>query len=679
MKRFLLFVGSLLIVSSMMAQNVDFSAGNFPDSVKKEFKTALKNKKLGESSLKGGDYRSALTFLLKAYDFNRNNAQLDYEIATCYAQLGQRTLASQYAEEAYALNPSVADDILYYKGLACQQRYEFSEAVNYYNQYLSSSKVSPEGDRKARQRIEECENGKKLMQREIPCTIHLLDTHVNCIYDDYGPAVTADDSLLFFTSRREGKKRGRRNFASDGKYPEKIYRSSRGTSVEWDSAHLTLGANMRGHMAIQGVSNDGQKVILYKERRGGNLYESKLKGTSFGAAKRLPKCVNTKYHETSASYSYDGNTIYFCSDRPDMGFGGHDIYKVTKNDKGKWKVVENLGNVINTPDDEMTVFMHPDNQTLYFSSRGHKGMGGFDIYVATLTNGKWTEPRNLGTPINTPNDEISFVITANGQNAYFASSQAGGAGEEDIYCISFKSDKVFVTSTEDNLLDDGDSYKDESEYSDRRMSEPKMLLLTGIVRDKSTGNPLAASIELYDLDSNKEIGAFESNSESGKFLMSLPSGKNYRIKVASVGYNGYEEDFNVTDTNGFQSKDLLVELEGSGEAMPVGLDVILFDFDKSNLKGSEAAASLDKVVEYLKAYPKVSVKVCGHTDDMGTKEYNQALSERRAQTAIDYIAEKGIDRKRMTKVGYGATRPVATNETKEGRALNRRVEFVIDK
>ncbi|MBO4402608.1 MAG: PD40 domain-containing protein, partial [Bacteroidales bacterium] len=567
-------------------------------------------------------------------------------------------------------------DILYYKGYSHQLKYEFGKAMECYRQYIASGKVTPEGKEKATRRMEECSNGKKLMQQEIPCTFFLLDTTVNCRLDDYGPAITADDSTLFFTSRRNVKKKYRNLYASDGKYTEKIFRSLRDSNNRWDSARKVIGANFRGHFAVQGVSNDGKHIILYREKRGGDLYEAKLKKKRFSCPKRLPKCVNTKCHETSASYSYDGKTIYFCSNRPG-GYGGHDIYKVTQNDKGKWKVVENMGSVINTPEDEISVFMHPDNKTMYFSSKGHGGMGGHDIYITMLNNGKWTKPVNLGRPINTAADEIYFVISASGRSAYYASSQAEGWGEEDIYGISFKSDKIFTTLAENQLLEEEEPYGEEDEMGDKGLPTPMMTLLNGQVRDKKTKEPISAVIELYDLDSNKKIADFESCSDNGKFLISLPAGHNYRITAKAEGYNDYSEDFDIQDSTGFQNQDVLVELEGDGKVMPADFQNIQFDFDKSDIHGTETADRLDKVINYMKAYPDVKVEVRGHTDNKGTEQYNQALSERRAKIAVDYIVEHGIDRSRLTSVGRGESEPIATNETEEGRALNRRVEFKI--
>ena len=680
MRKFLFLLFFQAFVCGLFAQNVDFVQANFPNKTKSEFKKALKNKKMGEKTMRAEDYRRAVNFLLRANEFNPKNAELNFEIANCYEHLNQIPEAVHYAEIAYTLDSLVAPELVYYKGYAHQMRYEYDDAVKYYKRYLITPGITREGNLKAQQRIKECRNGKLLVRRgEIPCKIYILDTNVNGKCDEYGPAVTADDSLLFFTTRRSMKKNPNKGFASDGKYYEKIFRSSKDSS--WDKAHWALGTNLRGHFAVQGVSNDGSRVLLYKEKRGGDLYEAKLHGKKFGAAKRLPRAVNTKFHETSASYSYDGNTIFYCSDRTDMGYGGHDIYKVTKNDKGKWKNVTNLGNVLNTPEDEVTVFAHPDGKTMYFSSRGHDGIGGFDIFVSTYENGQWSKPRNIGVPINTPGDDISFVITANGKSAYYASAQPTGFGEEDIYCISFKTDKVFVSTTEDNLLDDEeeDPFTEEAEVKEKAMPAHQMTLLTGLVRDKLTKEPLSASIELIDLDSNRKIGDFETNEATGKFLMSLPAGHHYKIKVTSPGYHSHEETFDIPESSGFQTKELLIELESDGTQMPEGLQNIEFDFDKSSIQGSEAARRLDKVADFMKRHPDVKVLITGHTDSKGSDEYNMALSERRVKTAVDYLVEKGVERNRMTTKGYGERRPIDTNETDEGRQHNRRVEFTIVK
>ncbi|MCL4857595.1 MAG: OmpA family protein, partial [Flavobacteriales bacterium] len=440
---------------------------------------------------------------------------------------------------------------------------------------------------------------------------------------------------------------------------EDIYYSKKENGNWTNAVNLGNPVNSEFHDATVGLSLDGQKLFLYRDNKkgDGNIYVSEKKGDKWTEPIELPEPINSKYQETSACYSFDGNTIYFVSDRPD-GKGGKDIYKATKDDKGVWGNAENLGISINTPDDEDAVFLHPDGKTLYFSSKAHGSMGGFDVYKSVYEKGKWSKPQNLGFPVNTSDDDVCFVITASGDYGYYTSIRPDGKGKRDIYKVTF--------------LDE--------------LNKPKLTLLKGAITDKKTGQPLQATIEIYDNDNNKLIGVFESNSTTGKYMVSLPAGVNYGISVKSPGYLFYSENFVIDKDAAFKEVVKDIGLDKLEVGKKVVLKNIFYDYNKATLRTS-SNNELGKVVELLNSNPKIKIEISAHTDSRGGDAYNEKLSQERAQSCMDFLTAKGIDKSRLIAKGYVKKQllisdkeieKLATEELKEeAHQQNRRTEFKI--
>lgn len=477
-----------------------------------------------------------------------------------------------------------------------------------------------------------------------------LGKEINSEYPDYAPVISADGELLIFTSRRPvtDKEKEKKKEST-----ENVYSSSLSKKKKWNKA-VMLGEsiNQQGrHNSAIAISNDGQKMLLYRDDIYGNgdIWESALHGKTWSEPEKLPEPINSSYHESSASYSPDGKTIYFVSDRPG-GHGGLDIWMCTKDDKGNWGKAINLGTKINTSSDEEGVFMHPDGKTLYFSSKGHKSTGGYDIFKSVFENGKWSEPVNLGSYINTAEDDVYYVITADGTTAYYSSIRKGGLGENDIYSITY--------------------IRTEKEKG------PALTLLKGTITDEVTGDSLEAKIVIKDLEKNEEVTTIYSNSETGKYLVSLPSGKNYGISVNADGYLFHSENVNIPLSTGYQEIIKDVQLKKIEVGKKIVLNNIFYDFDKSTLR-TESISELDRMVLLMTQNPSIKIELSSHTDNVGSDEYNMTLSQARAQSVVDYLISKGISKDRLTAKGYGKTMPIATNDTDEGRQQNRRTEFKI--
>ena len=375
-------------------------------------------------------------------------------------------------------------------------------------------------------------------------------------------------------------------------------------------------------------------MFLYRdnEKGVGNILVSKKIGDKWSEPKALPEPINSKNQETSACYSPNGNTIYFVSDRPG-GQGGKDIYKSSKNKNGVWGDAENLGMMINTVEDEDAIFLHPDGKTLYFSSKGHATMGGYDVFMSVNTKGKWSEPKNIGYPINSTADDVCFVLTASGDYGYYTSIKPEGKGRRDIYRVSF--------------LD--------------QINKPKLTLLKGVVADRKTNNKLISTIEIYDNNEDKLVGTFESNSVTGKFMVSLPAGHDYGISVKSKGYLFYSENFNIPDTAAFQIIEKQIKLDKLEAGKKVVLNNIFYDVNKAEL--TEASYNeLNKIIELLQRNPNLKIELSAHTDSRGTEFYNDKLSQARAQSCLDYLVKKGINSSRLIAKGYGEKQLVVSNE-----------------
>lgn len=684
------------------AQNVEFEKKNFPDQ-KDAFKEAKKNLKEGNKLfddgvkycnelIKEGAYEvycngaklyfdQAVDFFLKAQEFNPNNARLNFQLGICYQKSIIKDRAIPYLEKAYKLNNQVDAQVHYYLGRAYHLNMEWDKAIMEYQKQLKS--YSPKEyelySKLINKLIAECNNGIKLQASPVRVFSDNIGNTINTPYPEYNPLISADESIMFFTARKPESTGGKID-PQDNLHFEDIYITFNENGTWSKPLPMLKPINTKEHDAVVGLSPDGQHIFLYKYKPsdGGDIYQCDLEGEEWSKPKKLSRKINTDFHESSASFSYDMQTLYYVSDMPG-GKGGRDIYVSQINEKGKWDKPQNIGPTINTEYDEEGVFMHPDGKTLYFSSKGHNSMGGYDIFKVTKVGGIWGQPVNIGYPINTPGDDVFFYVNASGTRAYYTSAQKGGLGEKDIYVIHFLGpEKPLVLNTEDDL------FASLTKPVSQTLIEPvvevetmKLTLLKGTVLDAVTKDPILATIELIDNEENKVLATFTSNSKTGKFLVSLPSGKNYGIAVKSEGYLFHSENFVIPDSSQYQEIEKEVLLKKVEVGSKIVLKNIFFDFDKATLR-KESFAELDRLAKLLNDIESLTIEIGGHTDSKGSDDYNMNLSQKRAQSVVNYLVKnKGIAQERLQAKGYGETEPIATNDTDEGRQQNRRTEFKI--
>ncbi|RSK45899.1 OmpA family protein [Hymenobacter perfusus] len=677
MHKYLLALLLLSAPATLLAQDVEFSKDRFGND-KDGLKAALKEIKLGDESydLDPPRYEQALPHYLAAQKFNPNNAQLNFKIGESYLHSGFKPRALEYLQKAYQLNPDVDPRIHYALGRGLHLNGKWDEAITEYKRATpaTGTKNTAAFTQDIQKKIRECENGRKLAARPNRVFIDNAGPGVNSPYPEYGPVITADESVILFTSRRPGST-GDQKDPETGGFMEDIYTSTRTTKGSWvDARNLGEGVNTEGHDATVGLSPDGQRLLVYMEDNGGDLHEANLRGAEWRKPQKLGSRINTRSHESSAAYTPDGRSLYFVTDK-EGGLGQRDIYKIEMEGRGQ---AVNLGSVINTQYGEEGVFLHPDGKTMYFSSEGHNSMGGYDIFKSVFENGKWSPPENLGWPINTPDDDVFFVISASGRHGYYSSFRDDGLGSKDIYQITFLGpEKPPVLSQEDQLLASRvQPVKETLLAPPVAIVAAQVTILKGIVTDEASKQPIEATIDVVDNSLNQTIASFQSNEQSGRYLVSLPSGVNYGIVVRKDGYLFHSENFDLPAKAAYSEVVKDIALKKLDVGVKVVLNNIFFDFDKATLR-KESTNELERLQKLLVETPALRLEISGHTDNVGKAEYNKDLSQRRAKAVVDYLVAKGIDKGRLTFAGYGDTQPVASNASKAGRQLNRRTEFKV--
>jgi outer membrane protein OmpA-like peptidoglycan-associated protein len=672
---------SLASVQQGRAQSILFSKEQFKDN-----KDGLKN---AQREIKAGDeayladpprYTAALPHYLEAQQFNPDNAELNVKIGECYLHSGTKALALSYLQHAQTLAPVNDSRTHYQLARALHLNAKWAAAIKEYQMStpIGGSKAA-DGEltvtaEDLSRRIRECHNGQELQKHPARVFVDNAGPEVNSPYSDYGPLVAADEATMLFTSRRPSGPNAPKDPAGDS-YFEDIYQTT-AQGKKWSpAANLGSPVNSKGHDATVGLAPDGQRLLVYADGSGGDLQESNLKGTVWEKPQSLGNRINSKYHESSASYSPDGRYLYFVSDKPEGGRGGHDIYKV---DLQGNKPAQNLGATINSPYGEEAVFMMPDGKTMCFSSEGHNSMGGYDIFKSVYENGKWSEPENLGWPINTPDDDVFFVTSASGRHGYYSSDRPGGLGGKDIYRITFLGpEKPPMLSEENQLLASRlEPITQTALAPPVYVATSKVTILKGTVTDAVTKQPLEANIDLIDNTSGQSIATFHSNATSGKYLVSLPSGTNYGIVVRQDGYLFHSENFDLPADAVYAEVVKDIPLKKLEVGVVIVLSNIFFDTGKATLR-PESTAELERLQKLLTEQPTIKLEMSGHTDNVGKPLANKDLSQRRAQAVVTYLTQHGIAADRLTAAGYGDTRPVALNTTKAGRQINRRTEFKV--
>ena len=689
MKNIALLVVGIFFSQSTFAQNIEFRNSNFK-SDKEGLKLAKENIKFADNfrdnaiiemlAMHDAEllYSQAVFYYQKAQSFNPNNAELNYKIGSCMLFTHNKENAFSYLKKATSLSNDFPNDFLFYKGMCLQLDGEFGKAIEQFELFRNSAKKKELElfEMLAKKYIKECNSSVDVLSQTHRIWVDNLS--LNTEYDDWSPCLSADGDLLLFTSNRPNE-----NSANNiGSYDQDIYYSNK-KSRKFKLIFPLSELNSSSDDVSGGLSYDGQRLLIFKEEDGNtDVYESELNGKYWGEVNRKmgkkSRGGNTDKNETFASFDPPDIKVYYITD------GGHSGNKniyfsgVMNRERNIWGKGQSAG-VVNTKFQEGSVYIHPDGKTMYFSSKGHNTLGGYDIFVSYVDDlGHWGKPINLGYPINTPYDDLFYSATASGRYAFIASNRAGGKGGLDIYKVTYwGADKPMTADFEDQLMASiASPVSDNSVAEPITVEEKSLTVFKGKILDAITKNSIAADIEITINSTGEVYTTLKSNSSTGKFLLSLPAGKNYGISVAADGYLFHSENFDLPKGDGFNLVNKDIELKNIKIGSNIALRNVFFNSSKWDIK-SDSYAELDRLVALLSDIPDLKIEISGHTDNVGSVSFNELLSQRRADAVVNYLAGKGVDKKRLSAKGYGQSKPVDSNNTAEGKALNRRTEFEI--
>lgn len=541
------------------------------------------------------------------------------------------------------LNPEVKTKNYYLLCICNWETDNYEACIDNAKKYLKAKDPYEGWTRNVKRAMSNAEFAKEAIKHPVPFNpVNLGDSINTKTMDEYSPSVSLDNMVLVYN----------RNVADGNKHQEDFYISYLKDGVWSESKDAGAPLNTPNNEGAQKLSADGN--LLYFticNAQGGygscDLYVARRVGEQWGNIKNIGFPISLPTWESQPSISADGKELYFASNRPGT-LGSRDIFVSRKGPDGKWGIPENLGDNINTEFDEGYPFIHPDNKTLYFCSDGWPGMGGIDIYVSKRDEkGNWSKPVNLGYPINTKGDNTGLIVSADGKTAYYASTPEGRS-DLDLYKFDMP----------------------------QNVRPAPVTYVKGVIRSKSDNKPIQAQIELIDVATSKTIATLQSGAD-GVFFHSLPTGFNYAFNVSKPGYLFYSENFElVNEASADNPFNLNIMLEPVSTGSAVVLRNIFFDVNAATLK-PESKAEIEKLVQFLKSNPTAKIEIGGHTDNTGTAQANQILSEARAKTLYDALLQNGIDASRLTYKGYGATKPIADNASDIGRAQNRRTEVRI--
>lgn len=686
MKKYLLsaFVAFFSLLS--FAQNVEFKAANFKDD-KEGLKKAEDAIKKGDEFLTlgneavflvqspGFNFQKALKEYLVAQKFNPNNGHLNFKLGVCYAYSTDPTKCIEYFKKANTLDPACDPFMNYYLGYAYQLEEKFDDATKAYVAFETNYKKADNFTKFVSQRKNECKLAKTAKAAPVRAWVDNVPT-LNSEFDEISPSITTDGSELILTSNRPN------GHATNevGGYDKDIYTASL-SDGKWSTPKAITGPiNSDGDDVSNSMNYDGTKLLLHRLVNGQyDIFESKLSGLNWSNPTPAHFAISsTKANEQYGTYSDDGWSIYFMRDNDSRANGFDIMYSSMQSKLQKDYMAATMIPTVNSKFNDGPIYLHIDGETMYIASEGHESIGGYDIFVSKKVGGQWSKPVNMGYPINTPYDDFFFASTANGKFAYISSNRAGGKGGYDIYKVTFWGpEKSPVVDVEDYLLSSiAMPMKDAQVEATVDVNKKSFTVFKGMTIDAMTKKPVEAQIEITDNVTGKVIETFTTNSATGKFIITLASGKNYGIAVKADKYLFHSENFDIPMGSADNLVNKVIELKNIAIGSKIALRNIFFDTGKSTLR-AESNAELDRLVKLMKDVPTLKIEISGHTDNTGSATLNETLSQSRAEAVVAYLTTKGIAANRMTAKGYGASKPIASNATDDGKQQNRRTEFEI--
>lgn len=617
-------------------------------------KKAIKAYETGAECMRIRKWECAESNLLKAAAADPRFMEPRIYLAEMHEQRGADQEAIRVYRGVIAINPTYFPPASLHLAELELRQGDYDEARKHFQLAIQVDR-DPARRKRAELGIANVDFARHAVQQPVPFEPVNLGPGINTKNPEYFPCITADDSTLILT-RLLVDERSRYGKQED------FFVSRKQTDGTWGAAHPIPSLNTPDNEGAGTLSPDGRFLIFtkcasedgygkgFKGMGSCDLFISRKVGNRWTHPENLGPPVNTAGWESQPSLASDGRTLYF------IRGGGRraqsqnmDIYVTRMGDDGTFETPKKLDENVNSPGREESVQIHPDGKTLYFSSDGRPGMGGLDIYMSRMQeDGNWGPALNLGYPINTSGDENSLLVSADGRLAYFASDREGGFGDLDLYGFEL--------------------------YPEARPTPVSYIV--GRVTDKATGKPVEADVELYDLASGHLSTAAYSDPVTGEFLVCLPQGVDHALNASADGFLFYSRNYTYAEIQSGAPYQLEVQLSRPVAGEKIELRNIFFQTASYELLPA-STVELDKLVRLLQGNPGMRIEVGGHTDNVGKDADNQVLSERRANAVRDFVLAQGIAADRVTAKGYGAKQPVATNDTEEGRAQNRRTEVTV--
>jgi len=595
-------------------------------------------------------YGQAVELLQKALDKDEEFAEAHLRMMRIYGTVGDKAKIRYHAGKIIAQqndNPKFAEAYYMLANLAFEAG-DYEKADQYLSEMLkmnANPRVKKEGERMQ----VNISFAKEAIKNPLPFNPQPLPTTINKLPLQYFPVLTADQQSIIFTGRR----------GITPQYDEDVYISTKNAQGAWQEPKL-ISPNITSEFneGTCTISADGRTLIFTSctGRRvlgSCDLFISYKEGEEWSKPENMGTNINSRAWESQPSLSADGKTLFYVSDRPG-GLGMMDIYVSYLGEDGQWEKPKNLRS-INTAQDEVSPFIHVNGQTLYFASTGYPGFGGLDLYQAEKKGDTFTTPENLGYPLNTHGDQVSLFMTADGAKGYYSLEK----GREGIDYTSTLMEFDVPASIR---------VKNRSNF------------VKGIIRDAETKEVLSAEVELFDLNEQKREYTVQSDAVTGEYMMVLTEGAEYALYVEKEGYLFESLTFNYTDDLPPAQKLEPVYIDIYLKPIKAGKETVLnnifFDTDQYVLK-PKSKTELNKVVRFLQNNPDINIRINGHTDDVGTEEYNQQLSLNRAKAVYEYLVETGISVDRLDYKGFGEAKPIVANDSEINRQRNRRIAFEV--
>jgi outer membrane protein OmpA-like peptidoglycan-associated protein/tetratricopeptide (TPR) repeat protein len=690
--KYYLYTLALILVISTSYSNAQTDIAVRKKEFKKErqgFREAWKHVNTGDGfyTAEGVWYGSAYDEYLKAIAYNGSNAELNYKTGVSALFSDNKEEAAEFFLKAIELDMDVTDDIHLLTGRALQYTGQYEKAIENYNLYLDSGIKKPkEGIAAAKKYIEECTSALDIIEDTLRLDIVNIGSEINSYADDYAALFSADGETIYFASRREMP--GANSKYDDSKFDENIFFSVKNND-SWTSP-ITPGKKVTTDFCESPLylTPAGDELYIYVGYEGGgDIKVSKRKRGKWRSPSSVPFKINTRGAETSITFSPSGDEVWYVTDKGKRGYGGKDIYMVKRIKERKWSKPVNAGPMINTVYDEESLRFSESGDTLWFASRGHTSMGGYDIFFSVRNEaGVWEKAVNYGFPLNTPWDELFYQpVSGDDSTFYFVSNKSGGMGGLDIYkgrLLPPEPVVIPVAPPEPDTVVVRDTVVVVKEVvpEPEPVVEPEppeeVLYLIGRVSDSETDEPILAKIDVIDLSTDLVVATTASSDMDGTYRMKMPEKKSYMVDFRASGFLSEMKRVNIPETYSGESYNLDVTLIKVKVGKKVVLNNILFETGKSVLTTS-SYEELDRLVGILEDNPLMRIEISGHTDNTGSLALNMRLSETRAQAVVEYLVQKGVDRSRLEYKGYGPDQPIADNATAEGRKMNRRVEFKI--